>query len=176
MGRPPKPAEIKRVTGRSPGLDSGGRRLRELSEVTILPGADKIPEPPAMLGDDGKIFWNRIWDSAITWLSPQSDMSAIENTAKLADAVTAARTKYMATLDSADGRAYVQINKAFTDALASLGFDPVSRSRLGVAEVKRVSAIDQLLQKRNERQQATADPGLATEILVSVVDEGLPQQ
>jgi len=152
MGRPPKPAEIKRATGRSPGLDSGGRRLKELENIVLLPAADKTPEPPAMLGEDGKIFWNRIWDNAIGWLSPHSDMAAIENTAKLADAVTAARTKYMATLDSADGRAYVQINKAFTDALASLGFDPVSRSRLGVAEVKRVSAIDQLLQKRNERK------------------------
>jgi hypothetical protein len=114
--------------------------------------AEIKPEAPAMLGEDGKLFWNRIWDNAITWLSPVSDLSAIENAAKLADAVTAARTKYMATLESADGRAYVQINKAFTDSLASLGFDPVSRSRLGVAEVKRVSAIDQLLEKRLNRK------------------------
>jgi hypothetical protein len=126
--------------------------LPELANVTILPMADMKPEPPAMLGEDGKLFWNRIWDNAITWLSPVSDLSAIENAAKLADAVTAARTKYMATLESADGRAYVQINKAFTDSLASLGFDPVSRSRLGVAEVKRVSAIDQLLEKRQNRK------------------------
>jgi hypothetical protein len=126
--------------------------LPELANVTILPMADIKPEAPAMLGEDGKLFWNRIWDNAITWLSPVSDLSAIENAAKLADAVTAARTKYMATLESADGRAYVQINKAFTDSLASLGFDPVSRSRLGVAEVKRVSAIDQLLEKRQNRK------------------------
>jgi len=151
MGRPPKPAEIKRVTGRTPGHDSGGRPLPELANITILSMADQTPEAPSMLGDEGKIFWTRIWDNAITWLSPSSDLSAIENAARLADAVSAARTKYMATLESADGRAYVQINKAFTDALASLGFDPVSRSRLGVAEVKRVSAIDQLLQKRQQR-------------------------
>lgn len=152
MGRPPKPAEIKRATGRTPGHDSGGRKLPELAEVTILPMADKTPDPPTMLGEEGKIFWNRIWDNAITWLSPTSDLAAIENAARLADAVYAARTKYMATLESADGRAYVQINKAFTDALSSLGFDPVSRSRLGVAEVKRVSAIDQLLEKRQNRK------------------------
>lgn len=104
-----------------------------------------------MLGPDGLRLWERVWDSAITWLSPQSDRDAIENAAKLADAVSAARTKYMATLESADARAYVQLNKSFTDALASLGFDPVSRSRLGVAEVQRVSAIDKLLAKRSER-------------------------
>lgn len=151
MGRPPKPAEIKRATGRAPGRDSGGRALPELAIVTALPMADFTPEPPPMLGPDGLRLWERVWDSAITWLSPQSDRDAIENAAKLADAVSAARTKYMATLESADARAYVQLNKSFTDALASLGFDPVSRSRLGVAEVQRVSAIDKLLAKRSER-------------------------
>jgi phage terminase small subunit len=152
MGRPPKPVEIKRATGRSAGRDTGGRQLPELSVVSVLPMADNTPEPPAMLGKDGVDLWNRAWDSAITWLSPQSDRDAIENAAKLADAVAASRTKYMATLEAADARAYVAINKAFTDSLASLGFDPVSRSRLGVAEVQRVSAIDKLLAKRQERQ------------------------
>jgi len=151
MGRPPKPAEIKRATGRAPGRDSGGRPLPELAVVQTLPMADQTPEPPAMLGPDGLQLWNRVWDAAITWLSPQSDCDAIENAAKLADVVAAARTKYMATLEAVDARAYVSVNKAFTDSLASLGFDPVSRSKLGVAEVKRVSAIDQLLAKREKR-------------------------
>jgi hypothetical protein len=58
----------------------------------------------------------------------------------------------MATLESADARAYVAINESFVKSLSSLGFDPVSRSKLGVAEVQRVSAIDQLLAKRQKRQ------------------------
>jgi hypothetical protein len=111
----------------------------------------KIPEPPEMLGPDGTKLWNRVWDSAITWLSPQSDMDAIENVCKLADAVTSARTKYMATLEGADARAYVSLNESFTKGLASLGFDPVSRSRLGVAEVKKMSALDELLAKRQKK-------------------------
>ena len=152
MGRPPKPVEIKRSTGRSAGRDTGGRQLPELSVVSVLPMADNTPEPPAMLGKDGIDLWNRAWDHAITWISPQSDRDAIENAAKLADVVAAARTKYMATLEAADARAYDAVTKAFTDSLASLGFDPVSRSRLGVAEVQRVSAIDKLLAKRESRK------------------------
>ena len=152
-GRPPKPMELKRATGRSPGRDSGGRKLNELSVVTPLPMAEKIPDPPQMLMADGLNLWNRIWDQAITWLSPVSDMEAIQNACKLADAVTAARTKYMATLEAADARAYVAINKSFTESLASLGFDPVSRSRLGVAEVKKMSALEQLVANRQQRQQ-----------------------
>jgi phage terminase small subunit len=152
MPRPPKPAEVKRATGRTPGHDSGGRPLKELSVVTSLPMAFKKPEPPEMLGSEGNKLWDRVWDSAITWLSPQSDMSAIENACLLSDAVSHARTKYMATLESADARAYVSLNESFVKSLASLGFDPVSRSRLGVAEVQRVSALDQLLAKRNKNK------------------------
>jgi hypothetical protein len=72
----------------------------------------------------------------------------------LADATEAARNKYMATLDNADAKAYVAINKAYTDALASLGFDPLSRSRLGVAEVRAATSIDLLLERRQNRAKA----------------------
>jgi hypothetical protein len=78
-------------------------------------------------------------------------MQAIENAAKLADDLQMARNKYRATLDAADGRLLVHINKSFVDALSALGFDPTSRSRLGVAEVKRVSALDELIAKRQKK-------------------------
>lgn len=145
-GRPPKPIEIKRATG-----NPGQRKLPDLATVTLLPPAEKTPEPPAGLGADGIRFWNRAWESGITWISPMTDMEAIENAAVLADALAASRKKYLATLEAADGRAFVQINKAFVDALTSLGFDPVSRSRLGVAEVKKMSALDQLIAKRQAK-------------------------
>ena len=146
-GRPPKPTEIKRATG-----NPGQRKLPELATITPLPMATQKPTPPEGLGADGIRFWDRAWDAGITWISPLTDLEAIENAAVLADAVTAARKKYLATLEAADGRAFVQINKAFVDSLTSLGFDPVSRSRLGVAEVKAMSALDQLIAKRQSRQ------------------------
>lgn len=57
----------------------------------------------------------------------------------------------MISTEPADAKAYVAINKAYTDALTSLGFDPVSRSRLGVAEVRAATSIDKLLEKRERR-------------------------
>ena len=143
--------EIKRATGRTMGTDSGGRKLTDLAVVTPLPMADNTPDAPEFLGKNGKELWERAWASAITWFSPQSDWDAIVNAAKLADAVEAARGKYLATLEAADARAYTSINKAFVDSLSSLGFDPTSRSRLGVAEVKKMSVMDQLIAKRNSR-------------------------
>lgn len=148
-GRPPKPTELKRLMG-----NLGHRDLPDLNNITHLPMAREIPTPPDTLGDHGKNLWNRAWGMAITWLSPVSDIDAITNASSLADATEAARNKYMATLDNADAKAYVAINKAYTDALASLGFDPLSRSRLGVAEVRAATSIDKLLERRHNRAKA----------------------
>ncbi len=146
-GRPPKPAELKRITG-----NPGKRALPDLAVITTIPMADTTPPPPASLGEDGVALWNAAWGHAITWLSPTSDAHAIENAARLADDLALARKKYRATLEPGDGRLLVHLNKAFVDSLSSLGFDPTSRSRLGVAEVKAISAIDKLLAKREARK------------------------
>lgn len=148
MGRPPKPLEQKRRTGRAPGRDSGGRKLPELATVTPLPMAEGTPDPPDDLGLDGRRLWGRVWASAITWISPDSDMEAVEAACRLADDVAVARRRYRATTDPADGRMVVQLDAALTGALSRLGFDPTARSRLGVAEVKRASALDDLLARR----------------------------
>jgi hypothetical protein len=146
-GRPPKPAELKRITG-----NPGKRKLPELSVVTVLPMASSVPDAPEGLGAEGTELWEKAWSHAITWLSTSSDIHAIENAARLADDLAFARKKYRATLEPADGRLLVHLNKAFVDALSSLGFDPTARSRLGVAEVKAISAIDKLLAKREARK------------------------
>jgi hypothetical protein len=145
-GRPPKPNELKRLMG-----NPGGRPLPDLNVITNLPMAIEIPTPPENLGESGLDLWNRCWGVAITWLSPVSDIEAIKNAAHLADANEAARARYMISTEPADAKAYVAINKAFTDSLTSLAFDPVSRSRLGVAEVRAATSIDKLLEKRQNR-------------------------
>lgn len=157
-GRPPKPNELKRLLG-----NPGQRPLPDLNNITHLPMAREIPLAPENLGDNGKRFWDRAWGMAITWLSPSSDLDAVENTARLADAVEAARNRYMATLEPADGKAYVAINKAYTDALTSLGFDPIARSRLGVAEVKAATSIDKLLERRQNRAKAVESETIIVE-------------
>ena len=145
-GRPPKPNEIKRLMG-----NPGGRPLPDLNVISHLPMAKEIPTPPENLNKSGLDLWNRAWGIAITWLSPVSDIEAIKNSCHLADANEAARDRYMISTEPADAKAYVAINKAYTDSLTSLGFDPVSRSRLGVAEVRAATSIDKLLEKRQNR-------------------------
>jgi phage terminase small subunit len=147
-GRPPKPTELKRLLG-----NPGNRPLPDLNNITHLPMVKVKPAYPENLGEAGKKFWDRVWDMAITWLSPNSDIDTVENASRLADATEAARVRYMATTEPADAKAYVAINKAYTDALTSLGLDPISRSRLGVAEVRAATSIDKLLERRENRKK-----------------------
>lgn len=144
-GRPRKPLEQKRKTGRTMTTDSGGRPLPEIANVTILPMAQGIPTPPSDLGLHGRELWEKAWDQAVTWLSPISDIKQVEHACKVADDLALAREVYRTTRDAQDGRLVVALNKSFIEALASLGFTPVSRSQLGVAEVRRVSALEQLI-------------------------------
>ena len=119
MSRPRKPAELKRMTGRTPSTDSGGRALPALASVTPLAMAREIPPAPAYLQAEGQRLWQRAWATAITWLSPDSDMQAVETACRLADANVAAQNKFMATLEAADARAFTAVNKAFRESLAS---------------------------------------------------------
>jgi len=140
------------MVGRANGTKKAdGRPLPEVASVTALPMADGVPEPPVDLLLDGRRLWERAWGAAITWLSPDSDMEAVEQACRVADDLAAARRRYRATTDPADGRMVVQLSKAMTDALSVLGFDPTARSRLGVAEVKRASALEELIARRHRR-------------------------
>lgn len=150
-GRPPKPLEQKRRTGRTSTTDSGGRPLPKSADVITLPMADGVPECPEDFGLAARKLWERAWQAGITWISPLTDTEAVEQACRVADDLEVARIRYRATRDPGDGRMVVQFTKALTDALSVLGFDPTSRSRLGVAEVKRASALDELIARRAGR-------------------------
>ena len=146
-GRPRKPVEQHKLQG-SFRADRHG----QAEVVVALPMADGVPELPADLLLEGRNLWVRAWDSAITWLSPHSDLEAVVLACRLADDLAMARERYRATRDPADARAVVALSKELTVALSDLGFNPTARSRLGVAEVKRVSALEEVLARRADRR------------------------
>lgn len=147
-GRPPKPLEQKRRTGRTPTTDSGGRKLPAQSQVVALPMAAGIPDLPADMELDGQRLWTRCWAAGISWISPLTDMEAVEQACRLADDVAVARERYRATRDPKDGAMVNAFVKQLASALSDLGFNPTARSRLGVAEVTRVSKLQQLRDAR----------------------------
>lgn len=51
----PRPAGLKLVEGRSPGRDSGGRKVAEPPAFKRIP-----PEPPEWLPDEARAEWDRV--------------------------------------------------------------------------------------------------------------------
>lgn len=138
-GRPPVPNEIKRKRG-----TARPDRVPKQGDVVALPAADGVPDYPADLGLEGRRLWDRAWQAGITWISPKSDLTAVEHACRLADDIAVARERYRATRDPADGRMVATFQRELATALGTLGFDPASRTRLGVAEVTRVSKLEAL--------------------------------
>lgn len=148
-GRPPAPIEHHRRVGRANGTKkANGGSLPAIGEVVVLPQADGLPDFPVGLEDAGQTMWRRIWQDGLTWISPQTDIALAEEACRAIDDVAAARRRYRATTDPKDAAALVALGKRLDEALSALGFTPTARSRLGVAEVKRVSALERLRQER----------------------------
>jgi hypothetical protein len=115
-----------------------------ISEVIQLRAAEGIPTPPDALGESGLKVWNQAWIGGAVWISPDSDVMALERVCKLADAVDFAFKIFSVSGDGNAGRLYVQLTHEFGLALSAMGFDPVSRTRMGVAEVTAKSKLEQL--------------------------------
>lgn len=140
-GRPPKPPEMKRLLG-----NPGKRPLP--SVVTALPMADGVPKPPDELGLDGLGLWKRAWEQGISWISKSSDLDELLEACHLKDDLALARERYRATRDPGDLRALVALSTALSAKFSALGFNPTARARLGVAEVKKANALEDLIARR----------------------------
>ena len=147
-GRPPKPVEEHRRHG----TYRTDRHQKGSGSVVSLPAAPEGgPEPPDSLGFEGRALWNRAWAAGITWLTPATDLDAVLEACQLVDDVALARQIYRTTRSAADAKTVVALSKQMTEVLSALGFNPTARARLGVAEVKRQSQLEQLIEKRRSR-------------------------
>ena len=138
MGRPSKPIEEKRKLG-NPGkrpLPTGVLELRPVDFSSL--------ETPAHFGAAAQFVWAKAWHSGLSWLSPDSDIAIVTAACELADMRDKARERYMATGDSKDAGAVQKLNAEYLKCLSLMGFSPSDRSRLGLAEVKRQTKLEQL--------------------------------
>lgn len=138
-GRPPKPVEQKRLTG-----NPGKRALPNQSTVVALPSAYGIPEPHRPLQKPGLELWERIWGLANTWLSPSTDGELLLMTCELLDERWNLRIQVLRDNRPEERKALRELDRQLVNNLSLLGFSPVDRSRLGVAEVKRASKLEEL--------------------------------
>ncbi len=151
-----KPLEVKRLTGRSPGRDAGGRKLP--ATVTVLPAPPAVPTPPATLKEVGRAEWERLW-TEVPWLSATTDRQMVARLCQLYDRHGA----LLAQIDE-DGlttagykgqvRAHpliAQLNALDTELRLleqQAGLTPCSRTVLGYVEVQREGKLDEMMRQR----------------------------
>lgn len=158
-GRPPKPTERKRALG-----NPGKRALPDRNDVVTLEPAKKPPEPPAHLQERGRTVWMRVWGAARQWVSPETDLELMIRYCEAQDEREELR-EYIGihgiTTAGSNGQDVMapqvkrleSVEKQMTKYEQLLGLTPVDRSRLGLAEVKKVSALEDFLAKRNGGRQ-----------------------
>jgi hypothetical protein len=122
-------------------------------KVLALPMALGIPDPPASLGLTGRRLWALVWEQGGMWISPRTDATLVELTCQLLDDAELARERYRATRDPKDARVVALFAGVVHTQLSSLGFTPTARARLGVAEVKAASRLDELIERNAERRR-----------------------
>lgn len=158
-GRPPVPAERKRARG-----NPGKRALPAKAEVVALPAAAGVPEPERELGPVGLALWGRVWANGSRWISPATDLDLVLVVCEQLDEREALRRALMDPPDEPDDpkdrwkalalvvdmrRQLRDLEKAIVGNLSLLGFTPTDRARLGVAEVKAATMLQQLQSGRS---------------------------
>ena len=146
MANPGKPAEVKRRLG------AKGYQSAPKPETLVLPMVADVPEPPRALGDAGLELWNRTWSMGQLWISPKTDVELLLMTCEMLDERVRLRAFVWNNPDAwRERKALRELEKNITNSLSLLGFTPTDRSRLGVAEVKAKSKLEELRAKRENR-------------------------
>ena len=147
MGNPPKPIELKRKLG-----NPGKQALPKESDVILIPAISEIPVPSRQVFDAGLVLWNRIWSMGQLWISPNTDIELLLMTCEMLDERVKLRTFVWNTPDAwRERKALRELEKNITNSLSLLGFTPTDRSRLGIAEVKAKSKLEELRARRDNR-------------------------
>jgi hypothetical protein len=141
MSNPPKPIEKKRQLG------NPGKRAMPNPAVVLHSGA---VDPPEDLGKPGRALWSRVFDEGEIWVSPRIDFVLLERVCRALDRVVILEQLF--DEDPGNRQTVMSINetdKLIFSGLGLLGFSPADRARLGLAEVKRQSKLDELMAKRD---------------------------
>ncbi len=130
-GRPPKPIEQKRRLG-----NPGKRRLPRGGTLAVVPEVDR-----GLLEHPMHEVLARVLDQGITWLA-DSDAPALKLFEEQLEEREGLRDAVLAGIG--DRRQLRELDKQVIELLSRLGFDPAARSRLGLAEVKAHSKLEEL--------------------------------
>lgn len=144
MPNPAKPPARQRRLG-NPG------KVRLPEPVVIIPAVTKVPEPlRPFYGQEGRDAWQRIWESGSHWISGTTDMQIVQMLCECEEERTNLRAIALRK-EPADWRDRIALRSLDTFILSLysiLGFTPADRAKLGLAEVRSQSVVDELKARR----------------------------
>jgi hypothetical protein len=121
--------------------------------------ATETPIPNRPLLKYGQEVWDKVWEAGVNWISPNTDMELLLMTCEMVDERWNLRIKVMQTDDPKMRKGLRDLDKQLVTNLSLMGFTPSDRSRLGVAEVKAQSKLEELMERKATRVAPTmADP------------------
>ena len=139
MPNPPKPAELKRALG-----NPGKRALPQPPEY--IQGG--YIEPLRELSEHGNQLWEAAMKTGEQWIARNSDTQLLQLTCEQMD-----RRAYLMELWKSNPTdknllmRLAEVEKLIASNLSVLGFTPTDRSRLGLAEIKTKSKLQELMEK-----------------------------
>lgn len=139
MANPGKPAEEKRRIG--------SRNYKPADELIMLEKVSAMPVPLRRLGDSGLALWNRTWQMGQVWLSANTDIELLQMTCEQLDERDLLLEYVFENTDNCrfERSALRELDKSIRTNLSLMGFTPTDRMKLGVAEVKRMSIIEEMM-------------------------------
>ena len=147
MANPAKPLEQKRALG-----NPGKKKLPDVNSTISLTAGRVEPHQP--LEWAGLLLWNRVFGAGQTWISPQSDVELLLLTCKQLDRQVVLERAFAATPDDFHvHRQLLDLEAAIVKNLGLLGLTVDARSKLGLAEIKAETKMEQLRKRQQERDQ-----------------------
>ena len=147
MANPAKPLEVKRALG-----NPGQRKLPDIDKTIALSSGRVEPHQP--LDWAGLLLWNRVFSQGQTWISPQSDVELLLLTCKQLDRQVLLERQFVEKPDDYHvHRQLLDLEAAIVRNLSLLGLTVDARSKLGLAEIKAESKMEQLRRRQEEREQ-----------------------
>jgi hypothetical protein len=146
-GRPNTPLELKRLRG-----TLRADRLPANAPLERLCEPLQAPLEPLGLSEQGLAFWGAVW--GCNWISQKSDYFLVLMTAEAITERESLRGLVAANPDNPKARSGLrELERQIISQLALLGFTPSDRARLGIAEVKKESKLEELLRRKAERDK-----------------------
>jgi len=146
MPNPPRPVEEKRRLG------NPGRRPLPVG-IPLVEGG--YIEPARPLEFAGMQLWQAAMTTGERWIARNSDTQLLLLVCEQMDRRTDLIAKIEETQEWRLYRALHDLEKMISSNLSMLGFTPTDRTRLGLAEVKTASKLEELMNRKANRVAST---------------------